>query len=197
MMPNTPRQLIKESQSAFTPTPYVAFTAFVSKQDPFLSTAHATPLLDEAEDPLAVVYNQLIRFVDRDLSQILLRSERISATSGENTFQIMANVVAAEFFLALTDELGSVIFVAGHPDEFRKRHETSQAFLRTLEHQAPSTNAVQAMRKHATYEAFQKRWQLPVYFQLRWKSIVEQLEEVMFSEVLALSHSKPILVFTT
>lgn len=35
-------------------------------------------------------------------------------------FEIMANVVWAEVGRALMDELGSVIFSAGRPDEFRK-----------------------------------------------------------------------------
>lgn len=30
---------------------------------------------------------------------------------------------------------------------------------------------------HPVYLAFERRWQLPVYFQLRWKEIVSRLEE--------------------
>lgn len=37
------------------------------------------------------------------------------------------------------------------------------------------------MRAHPTYTTFEKRWQLPVYFQLRWKEIVTSLEEAMAS----------------
>lgn len=33
------------------------------------------------------------------------------------------------------------------------------------------------MREHPIYNAFQRRWQLPVYFQLRWKEIVGSLED--------------------
>ena len=33
------------------------------------------------------------------------------------------------------------------------------------------------MRAHPVYTAFERRWQLPVYFQLRWKEIVTKLEE--------------------
>lgn len=42
---------------------------------------------------------------------------------------------------------------------------------------APSTKSVQAMRSHPVSASFNKRWQLPVYFQLRWKDIVGKLEE--------------------
>ena len=35
------------------------------------------------------------------------------------------------------------------------------------------------MRSHPTYIAFERRWQLPVYFQLRWKEIVGKLEDTL------------------
>jgi conserved oligomeric Golgi complex subunit 2 len=39
--------------------------------------------------------------------------------------------------------------------------------------------SVQAMRAHPVHLAFERRWQLPVYFQLRWKEIVVKLEDVL------------------
>lgn len=33
------------------------------------------------------------------------------------------------------------------------------------------------MATHPTFLAFERRWQLPVYFQLRWKDIVTRLED--------------------
>lgn len=33
------------------------------------------------------------------------------------------------------------------------------------------------MRSSPSYTAFERRWQLPVYFQLRWKEIVSLLEQ--------------------
>jgi len=35
------------------------------------------------------------------------------------------------------------------------------------------------MRGHDLYHEFDRRWQLPVYFQLRWKEIVVSLEETL------------------
>ena len=46
---------------------------------------------------------------------------------------------------------------------------------------APQLEDVDAMRRHPTYQAFERRWQLPVYFQLRWKEIVGQLEQALMS----------------
>lgn len=33
------------------------------------------------------------------------------------------------------------------------------------------------MRSHPVYVTFNRRWQLPIYFQLRWKEIVGKLED--------------------
>lgn len=130
-------------------TPYTPFTAFASKQNPFefsqasaLSAAH---LLDESEDPLARVYNQLLRFVERDLKKIMEIGEHICVKTvpaekskdltrvlgqkekigvkehgSHDGFEILANAVWAEFGRAIMDEMGTVVFAAGRPDEFRK-----------------------------------------------------------------------------
>lgn len=144
-------------------TPYTPFTAFASKQSPFeLAQSNITSLrsgggqscflLDENEDTgLARVYNQVLRFVERDLGMIMEVGERVCLRSGGKVaaaggkelrvlavgkdkkvsetekakvdgegFEIMANVVWAEFGRAIIDELGNIVFAAGRPDEFRK-----------------------------------------------------------------------------
>jgi hypothetical protein len=57
-----------------------------------------------------------------------------------------------------------------------QHYETTQAFIRALEFLAPSAEAIQSMRAHPSFLAFDRRWQLPVYFQLRWKETVTVLE---------------------
>jgi hypothetical protein len=144
-------------------TPYTPFSAFASKQNPFDFTFGANlssqgygqaqaqaHLLDEQGDPLAGLYNQLLRFVDRELVRIMEAAERICVKSGSRRkerdaakalldgpdrtdaadrtkrreesrgFDIMANVVWAEIGRTVMDELGSTIFAAGKPDQFRK-----------------------------------------------------------------------------
>jgi len=97
-------------------------------------------LLDESLGPLALLYNRIIKFVERDLKTLAESAEAICVKSGSrkprvlplhgpsNTqeqeprkgFDIVANVVWAEIGQAIMDELGSVVFAAGKTDEFRK-----------------------------------------------------------------------------
>lgn len=58
---------------------------------------------------------------------------------------------------------------------------TSSNFITTLESLAPSSQSIQALRAHPSYSGYQKRWQLPVYFQLRWKDIVLKVEDALAS----------------
>lgn len=95
-------------------------------------------LLDESLGPLALLYNQIIKFVERDLKKLAESAEAICVKSGSkkqrilplhgpsntqeprNGFDIMTHVVWAEIGQAIMDELGSVVFAAGKTDEFRK-----------------------------------------------------------------------------
>ncbi|KAJ6625598.1 oligomeric golgi complex component, COG2-domain-containing protein [Mycena sp. CBHHK59/15] len=190
-------------------TPFTSFALKTPFQSNYgLGTASNSPyahLLEDSEDPLSRLYSQILRFVERDMSRIMGIAEKASIKSlsigrKEKTagpllgswpidkprrdvdnegFEIMANVVWEEFGRAVMDELGAVVFAAGRPNEFRKHYETTQAFIRSLEFLAPSAHSIEAMRAHPVYSAFERRWQLPVYFQMRWKEIVGKVEEAL------------------
>ncbi|KAF8973230.1 COG complex component [Flammula alnicola] len=210
LVPHTPFHLSggPDAMPSATPVhqiPYTPFTAFVPKQGVHRLSGSSSDLpqvhlLEDADDSLARLYNQLLRFVERDIGRLMDIAGKISMKTSEartengddlspNTdngvgegskeFQILANVVWDELGRSIMDEIGAVVFAAGRPNEFRKHYETTQAFFRTLELLAPSMEAVEAMRRHPTYLAFERRWQLPVYFQLRWKEIVGTLEEML------------------
>jgi hypothetical protein len=74
------------------------------------------------------LYNGILAFLDRDLKRIMDIAERISARIRREVggavdtrgFEVLANVIWAEIARALMDELGSALFAAGRPDEFRK-----------------------------------------------------------------------------
>jgi hypothetical protein len=58
-----------------------------------------------------------------------------------------------------------------------QNYAITKAFLSGLEYLAPDIYAVETLRGHSVYIAFEKRWQLPVYFQLRWREIIGELEK--------------------
>ncbi|RXW24973.1 hypothetical protein EST38_g882 [Candolleomyces aberdarensis] len=220
--PNAPEPMLSAT-FAGPQTPYTPFTAFVPKQAAAYSTSSGMPgskrlepyLLDESNDSLARLYNNILRFVERDVCYIMEAAENIrvksshtssgqdpadsfiSSSEEEKGFSILGNVVWEELSRAIQDELGGIVFAAGRPDEFRKHYETTQAFLRSIELLAPSLQAVISFRSHESYTIFEKRWQLPVYFQLRWKEIVGKLEESFAKPKLDVALSKDIRPFAS
>ncbi|CAE6431299.1 unnamed protein product [Rhizoctonia solani] len=98
-----------------------------------------------------------------------------AATENPERIEIIANVVWAELARALMDELGSTIFAVGRPGEFRQNYTTTQHLISALEALAPRAS-VPVLRAHPLTTTFSRRWQLPVYFQLRWKDIIAKCE---------------------
>ena len=41
------------------------------------------------------------------------------------------------------------------------------------------------MRSHPVFISFNRRWQLPIYFQLRWKELVGKLEDSLSTTVIS------------
>jgi conserved oligomeric Golgi complex subunit 2 len=134
-------------------TPYTALHHQASFSAP--SGASDSPyvhILEQSEDPIAKLYLQIIRFIERDLISIMQLAERINVKSvstvaqaqgltiaGRSTpipsvgkssaaaprtegqrFDIMSNVVWEEFARSIIDDIGTVVFAAGKPDDFKK-----------------------------------------------------------------------------
>ena len=121
-------------------TPYTPFTASVSCQN-FAPSHMPTqlaipPSIEDIDNPLAQIYNQILRFVSRHIRDIMEIAEKISnnkmpkekisiskVISTEDTiqgFQILAYVVWEEIANAIINDIGDVVFTAGRPDELRK-----------------------------------------------------------------------------
>ncbi|KGB78784.2 hypothetical protein CNBG_4622 [Cryptococcus deuterogattii R265] len=121
--------------------------------------------------PLALLFNRILAQV-ASYQPLLDISKEIS-----EKFDFFARVFWPEIGDTIVERLGNVIFAAGRPDDLHKYYTTSHKFLDLLESIAPSARSVLAMRSSPSYTAFERRWQLPVYFQLRWKEIVSLLEQ--------------------
>ncbi|KAL5507537.1 hypothetical protein ACEPAH_6993 [Sanghuangporus vaninii] len=209
LVPPTPFLQQASSTSSVSrppPTPFTPYTALTSKQTSFFSSSvdldSNTHFLDDDDTPLTGLYNQILRFVSTDMRPIMEAAERIGSKgsrrplsaesverrddeSDEYGFDILSNVIWTEVSRAIMDDLGSAVFAVGKLDEFLKNYERTQAFIRSLEYLAPSLQSVKAFREHPALEAFERRWQLPVYFQLRWKDIVSRVEEALESKTLS------------
>ncbi|WVR07562.1 hypothetical protein IAU60_004604 [Kwoniella sp. DSM 27419] len=139
---------------------------------PSLNPLERAPKLN-ADTPLASLYNRVLAQVET-YQPLLQLADEIS-----DRFDLFAGVIWPEIANALVDALGGTIFAAGRPDELHKHYTITHAFISQLEMLAPSAHHVVAMRESQSYASFERRWQLPVYFQLRWKEIVGGYENAL------------------
>ncbi len=66
------------------------------------------------------------------------------------------------------DENISAVFSAGNPDKFFSNYRTSMDFLSNFETELGSLEAVEVFRESAAYKTFMGKWNLAVYFQIRY-----------------------------
>ncbi|BGP14663.1 hypothetical protein JCM10213_001627 [Rhodosporidiobolus nylandii] len=154
--------------------------------------------------PLAALYNRILAFVSTECGGLLDVAERVvgssalpaptdekrKALSQPSTedgstpaevggFEVLANVVVDSLVTALVGELGSVIFAAGRPSAFHANYLLTRSFLARLEGLCPTVAHLNSLRAHPTYQALFRRFQLPVYFQLRLKEAVQTVERAL------------------
>ncbi|ORX35364.1 oligomeric golgi complex component, COG2-domain-containing protein [Kockovaella imperatae] len=149
-------------------TPQTPITPMVSVQ-----TFDFSPDKLADETPLATLFNRVLTQV-QSYSALLTISDDLSPQ-----FDLYSSVIWPEVAEAIMDKLGSTIFAAGRPDDLHQNYTITHDFIAHLESLAPSGDAIISARSSPISETFERRWQLPVYFQLRWKEIVTSLETAL------------------
>ncbi|KAK4050873.1 hypothetical protein OIV83_003295 [Microbotryomycetes sp. JL201] len=178
---------------ASAPTPCEDSTTFYSYSPLSVSASSSTETI-----ALKALYERMLDFVTQDCGLVLQVAESLLgpnvptidltsstssldgvddvATRPKQQYFLLANVLWDEIGNRLMSELGSTIFAAGRPTIFHAHYTLTMQFLSRLENMCPSLAYLEALRSHPTYTNFVKRFQLPVYFQLRLKELVTSVE---------------------
>ncbi|KAG1217453.1 hypothetical protein G6F35_009146 [Rhizopus arrhizus] len=127
------------------------------------------------ENHLAEMYNKIIVFVTTDLQPILDITQK--TLKGSN-YEVLVN----SLWIEVTEKIGKeckMIFAPGQTSVFHKNYSTTVSFISNLEGLCHSRKSMIYLRHHPSYIEFMKKWQLPVYFQLKFREIVVRIEEVL------------------
>jgi conserved oligomeric Golgi complex subunit 2 len=123
---------------------------------------------------LAGVYNQILDFVSLKMKNLL------HLTRGK-TIKIKGyNFLFNSFWSAIEDRLEtnlSSIFAPGDPQIFYQKYLCTLEFLERIEMIIDDPELVKAFREHQQFKKFQTRWNLPVYFQIRFNEIATNMEK--------------------
>ncbi|GAA5842321.1 hypothetical protein JCM11251_003984 [Rhodosporidiobolus azoricus] len=154
--------------------------------------------------PLAALYNRVLAFITDECSVLLDVAERVvvgspassnamtkadasssaapsSSSGGDSTleeghYELLSRCILDPILSTLVSGLGSTIFAAGRPTVFHTNYLLTSSFISRVESLCPSLAHLHSLRAHPTYVALFKRFQLPVYFQLRFKEAVQTVE---------------------
>ncbi|XP_035262582.1 conserved oligomeric Golgi complex subunit 2 [Anguilla anguilla] len=130
---------------------------------------------------LQVMFGKVLEFVPhhcrllREVTGGTISSDKADIVPG---YDFMVNSVWPEIIKGLEERIAS-LFNPGNPDVFYEKYTISMEFVRRFERQCGSQASVRRLRAHASYLSFQNKWNLPVYFQLRYKEIAGSLENTM------------------
>ncbi|XP_077537705.1 conserved oligomeric Golgi complex subunit 2 [Haemaphysalis longicornis] len=145
------------------------------------------PALDEMvtdkvvqEVGLDGVYNQVMMFVStrcQTLLDLTLGAASVAESSASG-YAFLERALLPELLSMLESRLPWV-FGAGDPDCFRGRFAASLAFLERLERLCHGVSQVERLRAQPCYARFLAKWNLAIYFQLRFQEIASQLETAL------------------
>ncbi|XP_061480457.1 conserved oligomeric Golgi complex subunit 2 [Rhineura floridana] len=130
---------------------------------------------------LQSMYNKLLEFVPlhcrllREVTGGGISSEKGNIVPG---YDFLVNSVWPEIVRGLEIKLPS-LFNPGNPDSFHEKYTISMDFVRKFERQCGSQASVRRLRSHPSYHSFNDKWNLPVYFQIRFKEIAGSLEAAL------------------
>uniref|UniRef100_A0A061S4J7 Conserved oligomeric Golgi complex subunit 2 n=1 Tax=Tetraselmis sp. GSL018 TaxID=582737 RepID=A0A061S4J7_9CHLO len=106
--------------------------------------------------------------------------------SGLSAFDFLSNSVLKEVHGALARDL-SRTFSPGVPATFLNNYRAAVRFLEFLEGFCRSATAVDAFRGSEEHAAFMRRWNLSVYFSLRFQDIAGGMDNILASSELQLA----------
>ncbi|KAJ8284507.1 hypothetical protein COCON_G00033570 [Conger conger] len=130
---------------------------------------------------LHVMYGKVLEFVPhhcrllREVTGGTISSDKADIVPG---YDFMVNSLWPEIIKGLEERVPT-LFNPGNPDIFYEKYTISMEFVRKFERQCGSQASVRRLRAHASYLSFQNKWNLPVYFQLRYKAIAGSFENTM------------------
>ncbi|XP_038617294.1 conserved oligomeric Golgi complex subunit 2 [Tachyglossus aculeatus] len=148
---------------------------------PYIDEVIVESLVQAHPKGLQAMYSKLLEFVPhhcrllREVTGGTSSSERGNSVPG---YDFLVNSVWPEIVRGLEERL-PWLFNPGNPDSFHERYTVSMDFVRRFERQCGSQASVKRLRAHSSYHSFNNKWNLPVYFQIRFREIAAGLERAL------------------
>ncbi|XP_053613629.1 conserved oligomeric Golgi complex subunit 2 [Plodia interpunctella] len=147
---------------------------------PLLQDIISESSLQRSADGLEGIYNKILSLLDTKLKLFLTTTEHSKLTFLVKKYRFLVNCFWCEVESRLEVNLAS-IFAPGNPQIFYQRYNESMQFVKKLEGYCIDKETVRLLHETAEYKSFQRRWNLPVYFQIRFQEIAGTYESTLHS----------------
>uniref|UniRef100_A0A671TUU4 Conserved oligomeric Golgi complex subunit 2 n=1 Tax=Sparus aurata TaxID=8175 RepID=A0A671TUU4_SPAAU len=154
---------------------------------PYMDQVIVEEVVKSSPNGLQLMYSRLLEFVPHHCQQLravtggAISSDKADTVPG---YDFLVNSVWPEMIKGIEERL-AYLFSPGNPDIFYERYSASMEFVRKFERQCSSQASVKRLRVHPSYTSFHNKWNLPVYFQLRYKEIAGCLENAISEGLVA------------
>ncbi|CAG5107799.1 Similar to COG2: Conserved oligomeric Golgi complex subunit 2 (Homo sapiens) [Cotesia congregata] len=130
---------------------------------------------------LQELYQKLLKLLDVELKKLLEVTFHSNITTARN-FNFLVNSFWSEVEEKIELRLKQ-IFAPGNPDLFYKRYTESLEFINKLQEKCKNNDNLAQLKCHPLFIQFIKKWNLPVYFQIRFQEIAGSVEQVLCHHV--------------
>ncbi|XP_045502759.1 conserved oligomeric Golgi complex subunit 2 [Colias croceus] len=162
---------------------------------PLLQEIVNEPALQRSKEGLQGIYSKILSLLDTKLKLLLKVTEHSKLTFQVQKYRFLVNCFWCEVENRLEVNLAS-IFAPGNPQLFYKRYTESMLFIKKLEEYCASKDNIKLLHATPEYKSFQRRWNLPVYFQIRFQEIAGGFESLLKTSPTKENHDEFVLVET-
>lgn len=141
---------------------------------PLLQEIINEPSLQRSPGGLQGIYQQILSLLDTKLKLLLTVTQHSKLTFLVKKYRFIVNCFWCEVESRLEVNLSS-IFAPGNPYIFYRRYSESMQFIKRLEEYCPEKETLKLLHETQEYKSFQRRWNLPVYFQIRFQEIAGKI----------------------
>ncbi|XP_055547059.1 conserved oligomeric Golgi complex subunit 2 [Wyeomyia smithii] len=146
---------------------------------PYMNRVVSESNLQNSPQGLTGIYNQILDFVSLNMKLLLDLTKKNGKVKGYN---FVVNSFWTEVERRMETNMSS-IFAPGNPESFYQKYQCTLEFLERIELILEDPDEVANFKAHPQYKSFQVRWNLPVYFQIRFQEIGSNLEKVCTREL--------------
>lgn len=136
---------------------------------PLLQEIINEPGLQRSRNGLQGIYERILSLLDTKLKLLLTVTRHSKLVFLVKKYRFLVNCFWCEVESRLEVNLAS-IFAPGNPQIFYRRYSESMQFIKKLEDYCTPED-VKLLHQTSEYKSFHRRWNLPVYFQIRFQEI--------------------------